>query len=161
MVLFDEDTNNVSAGEQVVITGSIQKIRKNNTFLPFLFATSIEYENREELVMTEQDKEEIQAFTSSQSKETDVIDVLVSKFGPSIIGYEYVKKGLLFCAANTGEDSVSKRLRINALLVGETGLNKSGFLMAAQRLVPNSRYASTPNSSVKSLIAVVAKEEDG
>ncbi|MDP9289511.1 MAG: AAA family ATPase, partial [Thermoproteota archaeon] len=58
------------------------------------------------------------------------------------------------------EDSVSKRLRINALLVGETGLDKSALLRAAAELVPNSKYTSTLNSSVRSLIAIVVQEDD-
>jgi DNA replicative helicase MCM subunit Mcm2 (Cdc46/Mcm family) len=32
VILFDDDTNNVSTGEQVILTGSIQKIRKNGLF---------------------------------------------------------------------------------------------------------------------------------
>ena len=31
-------------------------------------------------------------------------------------------------AVNSGKDSVERRLRINALLVGETGRDKTGFI---------------------------------
>jgi DNA replicative helicase MCM subunit Mcm2 (Cdc46/Mcm family) len=51
-------------------------------------------------------------------------------------------------------------MKNNALLVGETGLDKSALLRAASELVPNSKYCSTLNSSVRSLIAVVTQEED-
>jgi DNA replicative helicase MCM subunit Mcm2 (Cdc46/Mcm family) len=38
-----------------------------------------------------------------------------------------------------------KRKRINALLIGDPGLAKSGLLKAAVKLVPNSRYESSQN----------------
>ncbi len=157
VILFDDNTTNVSTGEQVVVTGSIQKIRKNDRLLPFLFASSIRYHNRKELIITPQDVEEIKNFANGKG---DVIDLLVSKFAPSVIGYEHVKKGLLLCAANSGKDSISRRLRINALLIGETGLDKSAFLRAETEIVPNSKYCSTLNSSIRSLIAVVTQENE-
>ncbi len=157
VILFDDDTTNVSTGEQVVVTGSIQKIRRNDRLLPFLFASSIRYHNRKELIITPQDVEEIKNFANGKG---NVIDLLVSKFAPSVIGYEHVKKGLLLCAANSGKDSISRRLRINALLVGETGLDKSALLRAETEIVPNSKYCSTLNSSVRSLIAIVTQENE-
>jgi replicative DNA helicase Mcm len=162
VVLLDDDTKNISIGEQVVIVGLIEKIRKRGKILPFLFATSIEYENREELVMTEQDMKEIQTFANNCGNRNgkNVIDALVFKFAPSVVGYEHVKKGLLLCAANTGNDHLSKKLRKNSLLIGETGLAKSMLLRESVALVPNSRYTSTLNSSVKSLIAIISKEDD-
>jgi DNA replicative helicase MCM subunit Mcm2 (Cdc46/Mcm family) len=82
--------------------------------------------------------EDIKSFAKGNG---NVIDLLVSKFAPSVIGYEHVKKGLLLCAANSGKDSISRRLRINALLIGETGLDKSALLRAAAELV-SFRYFS-------------------
>jgi DNA replicative helicase MCM subunit Mcm2 (Cdc46/Mcm family) len=38
--------------------------------------------------------------TSALATNGNVIDLLVSKFAPSVIGHEHVKKGLLLCAAN-------------------------------------------------------------
>jgi MoxR-like ATPase len=75
-------------------------------------------------------------------------------------GYEHVKKGLLLCAVNSGKDSSERRLRINALLVGETGLDKTGLLMHSTRLVGSSIFTSAVNSSVRSLIGVVDKDID-
>jgi hypothetical protein len=130
VILFGGHTNNVSTGEQVVVIGSIHNIRKSSRLLPFLFASTIRYENRKELTMTSRDIKKIKRLVSGNGR-GNIIELLVSKFAPSVIDYEHVKKGLLLCAANTGEDSVSKRLRINALLVGETGLDKSALLRAA------------------------------
>ena len=52
------------------------------------------------------------------------------------------------------------RLGINALLIGETGLDKSPMLRAAVKLVAKSRYASALNSSIRSLIGIADKEDD-
>lgn len=92
------------------------------------------------MIVTQQDVEKIKNFANGND---NVIDLLVSKFAPSVIGYEHVKKGLLLCAANSGKDSISRRLRINALLAGETGLDKSALWSAAAESVPTSKYCST------------------
>jgi len=161
-VLFDDCTNNVGVGEQVIVTGQIHKIRMSNSIVAFLFVDKIEYENREELEeLTEIDIKEIQDLVKkSNEKKMDVIDMLVLMFAPSIIDYQFVKKGLLMCAVNSGIDSVNQRLRINALLIGETGLDKSPMLRAATKLVAKSRYCSALNSSIRSLIGIVDKEDD-
>ena len=120
----------VGVGEQVIVTGEIHKIRISNSMVPYLFVGEIEYENREELdESTETDIKEIQDIVKkSKEKKMDIIDMLVLMFAPSIIGYQYVKKGLLMCAVNSGKDSVNQRFRINALLIGDTGLDKSPLL---------------------------------
>lgn len=126
-VLFDGCTNNVGVGEQVTVTGHIHKIRMSNSLVSFLFITEVEYENREELTEpTEADIQEIQAIVKDvKDSGGDIIEKLVQMFAPTVIGYQHVKKGLLICAANSGKDSVDQRLRINSLLIGETGLDKS------------------------------------
>lgn len=161
-VLFDECTHNVGVGEQVIVTGEIHKIRISNSMVPYLFVDEIEYENREELdELTETDIKEIQDIVKkSKEKKMDIIDMLVLMFAPSIIGYQYVKKGLLMCAVNSGKDSVNQRFRINALLIGDTGLDKSPLLRAATKLIAKSRYCSALNSSIRSLIGIVDKEDD-
>jgi DNA replicative helicase MCM subunit Mcm2 (Cdc46/Mcm family) len=162
-VLFDDCTINVGVGEQVTVTGRIYKIRMNNSMVPFLFVDTIEYENREELSEepTDEDILKIKSIISKAREEKiSPIDILVKMFASTIIGYEFVKKGLLICAANTGKDSVDKRLRINALLIGETGLDKSPLLRAVTKLAAKSRYCSALNSSIRSLIGIVDKEDD-
>jgi DNA replicative helicase MCM subunit Mcm2 (Cdc46/Mcm family) len=170
IVLFDDSTKNVSIGEQVIVTGSIHKIAMHNTLRTFVFASSIEYVNRKESIeLSETDIKEIQGLAKTttlvdektgKEKKITVLDKLVSKLAPSVIGNEYVKKCLLFCAANSGKDSFHRRRRLNALLIGETGLDKSQLLNHAARLVPKSRFTSATTSSVRSLIGVVDKESD-
>ena len=77
-------------------------------------------------------------------KNGSIVDELVSYFAPQIIGYEYVKKGLLMVAANAGipnnEKRIPKRLRLNALLIGDPSLAKSTFITKIVEIVPNARY---------------------
>jgi replicative DNA helicase Mcm len=167
IVLLGNCTKNVSIGEQVIITGSIQKVRMRDKLLPYAFAgleptnvNAIEYVNkRESIELTEIEEKEMREFVKkNKGRELDALSEL---FAPSIIGYKHVKKGLLMCAVNSGKDSVERRLRINALLVGETGLDKTGLLIHSTRLVGlNSRFASAVNSTVRSLIGVVDKDVD-
>jgi replicative DNA helicase Mcm len=86
-----------------------------------------------------------------------VVNKLAEMFATSVIGNNYVKKGLLLCAASTSTDKSSKKL--NAILVGDPGLAKSLLLKKSTRLVPNSRYESVQFATGKSLTAIVTKEE--
>jgi DNA replicative helicase MCM subunit Mcm2 (Cdc46/Mcm family) len=134
--------------------------------------STVEYENRKESdELTDIDIKEFQEFAKSTKKVKDIItgkevevstvlESLVPKFAPSVIGLEHVKKGLLFCAANSGKDTYQRKLRINALLIGETGLDKSALLRASVKLDDNSRFLSSLNSSIKSQVGIVDKEND-
>jgi replicative DNA helicase Mcm len=158
VVLFDKDTCNISVGERVGVTGHIQIIQNRNKgkFFGLMYAESMEYEQREELSLTQQDIEAIERF----GKTPKIIEKLVSMTAPCIIGYYHVKEGLLLCGVATGRDSPSKRNRVHALLVGESGLAKSALLREVTKLVPNSRYESGQSSSAKSLTAIVSKEDE-
>jgi len=152
VVLLEGYTNKVAIGEQVIVTGSIQKIKVKGRLLTYLLIgldanSTVEYENRKESDnLTDSDIKEFQEFAKSTKKVKDIItgkdvevstvlESLVTKFAPSVIGLEHVKKGLLFCAVNSGKDTYQRKLRINALLIGETGLDKSALLRAGVRLV--------------------------
>ncbi|MGA8084720.1 MAG: hypothetical protein WB988_22940 [Candidatus Nitrosopolaris sp.] len=114
---------------------------------------------KESIELTEAEEREMQEFVKKNSG--GVLDALSELVAPSIIGYEHVKRGLLMCAVNSGKDSVERRLRINALLVGETGRDKTGLLIHSTRLVGlNSKFTSAVTSTVKSLIGVVDKDID-
>jgi replicative DNA helicase Mcm len=156
VVLFDSDTKNIHVGERVSVSGQLHVIQNKGRSFPFLYAQSIEYESREEIILTSQDIEGIERF----ARVKDSFDKLVSLFAPSIIGYNHVKRGLILCAANTGNDNQTKRSRLHAILVGDPGLAKSALLREGTKLVLNSRYESGQNSSGKSLTAIVAKEDE-
>jgi replicative DNA helicase Mcm len=165
VILFDEDTYYIAVGEKVIIHGEINIIQQyagnRAKSFPFVYTKSITYQSREDITVTDLDIKAIERFTKVNGSR--VIEELVSMVEPSIIGYEHVKEGLLLCAANTGCDDNTgnlKRNRINALLIGDPGLAKSGLLKAAVKLVPNSRYESSQNSSGKSLTAIVTKEDE-
>jgi DNA replicative helicase MCM subunit Mcm2 (Cdc46/Mcm family) len=177
VILFEDCTNKVAIGEQVIVTGSIQKIKVRGRLLTYLFVgldskSTVEYENRKESdELTDTDIKEFHDFAKSTKKVKDVktgkevevstvLDKLVSKFAPSVIGLEHVKKGLLFSAVNSGKDTYQRKLRINALLIGETGLDKSALVMASVKLVNNSRFLSSLNSSIRSQVGIVDKEND-
>lgn len=71
VVLFDECTKKVAIGEQVTVTGSIQKIKVKGRLLTYVFVgldpkSTVEYENRKESdELTDADIREFQEFAKS------------------------------------------------------------------------------------------------
>jgi len=145
IILFEDCINKVDLGEQVIVTGSVQRIRVKGRLLTYVFAglgpkSTIERERRKESdELTDAEIKEFQELGKSTKIVKDiltgkdivvnaVLNELVPKFVPSVIGMEHVKKGILFCAANSGKDTYQRKLRINALLLGPPGLDKSALL---------------------------------
>lgn len=153
--LFEDDTKDVFAGKIVMITGHIHVVRENDTYsnkpTPVIYAESIEDIKKEETSLTEKDIQEVIDWKKSKDAEhKNIIDELVSYFAPDIIGYEHVKKGLLMVAANAGipnnEKRIPKRLRINALLIGDP--SSGGALVRIQPMLiedPTGNIDSNPN----------------
>jgi replicative DNA helicase Mcm len=165
VILFDGDTENVLVGERVTISGKIfvekTGTAKNTKLNSVLYADSITYETRQEVILTEMDKNAVKRFVTRFGKGT--ITKLTEMFAPSVIGYDHVKTGLLLSAVSTANDSRSnkkfkQRIRLHSILVGEPGLAKSVLLKEGVKIVPNGRYESGQNSSGKSLTAIVSKE---
>lgn len=165
VIVFDSDTENIRAGEQITITGQIwiEHLResKDSKLTARLYAHSIKYEARREISLTNQDKEAIHRFVNKFGIQT--IDKLCKMFVPSVIGNEHIKKGLIICAASCSNDYRSSknfryRNRIHAFLIGDPGQAKSILLREIVKIVPNSRYESGQNSTGKSLTAIVSKE---
>ena len=95
-ILFDKDTEGVTAGDTVIVNGEIHIITNTNNKIrvPYLYSTSIKYLNKDNLILTKLDVEAIKKFKKIVGT-SKVIDKLVSMFDPSVVGYEHVKKGLL------------------------------------------------------------------
>lgn len=165
VILFDNHTKNILVGEKVKVTGEIHIIqsgsRNRNKLYPCLYSESIKYESKQDLILTEKDREAIRKFTVLKGDK--IIDELVKMVAPSVIGYNHAKEGLLLAASSTGNDlgrirKGMQRSRINVLLAGEPGNAKSALLRASTRLVPGSRYETCQNSSGKSITAIIVKE---
>ena len=164
VILFDNDTIDIRAGEQVTIIGQIyiEKLGSRDSRLSSrLYAHSIQYEARREVTLSNQDKGAIERFVARFGNNT--ISKLTEMLAPSVIGYEHVKKGLLLSAASCSNDFKSSRtfrhrIRLHCILVGDPGLAKSVLLREIIQMVPNSRFESGQNSSGKSLTAIVSKE---
>ncbi len=168
--LFEENTSDVIAGEIIEVTGHLYVIRRNDNFQnklePVLFVDSMQYADRQELSLTNEDIKEIQEWKNKLEKESKgSIDELVSIFAPEIIELDHVKKGLLITCANAGiriiDSAFPKRQRINDLLIGDPGLVKTTLLEKTLELVPNSQYAGGQSSTGLSLTAQISKEDGG
>ena len=78
VILFDEDTIDINLGERVVITGQIEIVTESRRQRShsILFARSVEYEAKEEIIVTPKDKEAIERFTIKLKGREKIIDNL-------------------------------------------------------------------------------------
>jgi replicative DNA helicase Mcm len=168
--VFEKDTYNIAAGEVVNVVGNLHVIRKNdnikNKLETFLFADSIEYTKRKELTLTDKDIGQIKEWKDAKiQKGINPIDSLVALFAPELIDLDHVKKGMLLVCASAGlrniDGSFPKRLRLNALLIGDPGLAKTSILEKTVKLIPNSQFAGGQSSTGLSLTAQIIKEDGG
>lgn len=162
-ILFEENTRDIRIGEKVMISGSIQIVFKNKKAVACLYSTAIKYENKEDIQLTELDRQAIHRFVDKKKENT--VDELAKMFAINTIGYDIIKKGFLLAAVSSGldkkyENGLANRERIHAIIVGDPGLGKSNLLREITKLVPNSRYESAQHSSGKSLTAIVTKENE-
>jgi replicative DNA helicase Mcm len=159
VILFDDDTRDVCAGEQVQVTGQIyfEKFSRTDSKINSrLYSHSIIYEARREISLSSMDVDAIKRFVARHGNNT--VDKLVELFAPKVVGFWHVKKGLLLCSASCCNDTKKSRVRMHSLLVGDPGNAKSMLVRETVEIVPNSRFESAQNSSGKSLTAIVSKE---
>lgn|GEM_PF-2518983 len=159
VILFDDDTRDVRAGEQMLVTGQIyfERFSKMDSKINSrLYSHSIIYEARREISLSSMDVDAIKRFVNKSGNNS--VDKLVKLFAPKVFGFWNIKKGLLLCAASCCNDTKRPRARMHSLLVGEPGNAKSMLVRETVEIVPNSRFESAQNSSGKSLTAIVSKE---
>ena len=169
VMLYDEASRNIIAGEVVSITGDIHIQRKGDSgntkrLVNVLHGNSIIYKNKEETRLTNKDIELIHRHKDIvERRGLSYIDIIVSMFAPNIIGYNDKKLGLLRSLigglSDHGDDN-GRRGRIHTMLVGDPGLAKSVLSKEATKLQPNSRYVTATNASGKSLVIIIDKEND-
>ena len=79
--------------------GNLDVAKKNEShggkYFTILYSESIEYTRREKIELTQQDIEDIEAWKNQEQENQNLINALVEKFEPTVIGNEYVKKSLL------------------------------------------------------------------
>ncbi len=125
VVLYDEMVKNVVAGEIVKICGNIRiedkKNGRSNKKYTVLHATSIEYLNRKEVLVTDIDIKCFEVF----AKLPRLLDRITSMFAPNIIGHDDVKRGLLRSIVGGIDRGKKSGGRIDTLLVGDPGTAKS------------------------------------
>lgn len=160
LILFEQDTQQVTLGEVVTLRGTIyiQQNRLKGKGFSTIYTQSIKYENREESELTMLDVKAILRFREMFS--TNLIEKLVSMTAKRVIGYEDVKEGILISAANAAPDHPERRRRIHILIFGPPGLAKTALLMEATKLIGKSSFDNAQTSTGLSLLAIVEKEED-
>jgi hypothetical protein len=156
VVLYDDMTNNVTAGETVQITGNMkieEKNKKSKKRFNVLHATSIEYLNRKEVSVTEEDIKSFQKFVTYPN----LLGRLEIMFAPNIIGNKKIKRGLLRSIVGAVKRDKISGGRVGTLEVGDPGTAKSALGTDATEIKPNSRHVSAPHATTKTITAIVEK----
>ena len=114
-------------GETIIATGDIYTVDigrgKESKVVAYLYVSHlIRFLSRQELELTTHDIKAVKRFVGFVGPD-NVMKRLTEMFATSIIGNDYVKKGLLLCAASTSPDKTAKKLHV--ILVGDPGLAKS------------------------------------
>ncbi len=188
VLLYDEASSNVVAGETVDITGDISIQRridggKGRKLITTLHSNNIKYKNKEEVIVTTKDieifyrwkkicdisyKNEVEAANrkekwSKKIKPLNFVERITGMFAPNVIGHDDAKLAILLSLVGGRDDHGNdngRRGRINTLLVGDPGTAKSLLARESTKIFPRSRYVTAQNASGKSLIAIVDKEND-
>jgi replicative DNA helicase Mcm len=166
--LFGDDTIDVRAGEIVIVQGYRDVIRKNEgnnsgRYITAFYSEVVNYTRREKIELKQQDIHDIEAWKNEANKQgKNIIDLLVEKFAPAVVGHEFVKKSLLLSAATAGiendDNRDPRRLRIHVLVAGDPSLAKSTMIRKISELLPNGRFESAIGSSGIGLTFTVTKE---
>lgn len=161
VILFDDMVKNVRAGEVVIITGHMKIEDKEgkgrtNKKINVIHATSIKYVNRKQVAITEKDIKSFYKFAELPN----LIQRLTTMIAPNVIGYEDVKLGLLRSIVGGVDRGKKSGGRLDTLLVGDPGTAKSTLAKEVTEIKPNSRFASAPHASTRTLTAIVEKENE-
>ena len=129
----------------------------NSNLSSVLYAQSIIEERREQIKITDRDKEALRRFV----KYPNLPQRLASMFAPNVIGHEDKKLAVLLAAAGAPETSKNrKRGRIHILFVGPPGTAKTTLSYEAVNLLPNSRFTAAQTSSSKTILAIIEVQGD-
>jgi DNA replicative helicase MCM subunit Mcm2 (Cdc46/Mcm family) len=166
VVVFEKDTEDIHVGENVKVTGRIEKEQDNRSkrYHSILLAESIEYEHRRKLTLSNNDIRGIKRFAgklpiyNNKAYLVSHKSRVVKMFAPNVIGNEDKKLALILSMIGAPENSI--RGRIHQLLIGPPGLAKTKLSRELVKVRQNSKYVSAKNTTGKSLTAMILKEED-
>lgn len=163
VILYGKDCMDVEYGETVIIKGAIHVLQthgKSPSLIPYTFSNSIRYVSKKEIVVSEKDKEANKKFASYPN----VLERLVSMFAPNVIGEKDKKLALLRSMVNAQSDiyrpAGAPSSIINTAMIGDMGNAKTMLAKECTKVVPNSKYAGSQNSTGLSLTAMIDTEND-
>ena len=161
--------HNLKAGDVVDIVGvfTVNKTDKTNKKNDFEFLINLHDINPvnnafEDYRITDEDKEEIIAL----SKQSNIYERLVKSLAPEIVGFEYVKQGLLlqmFEGYRPSDDvfksEVMDRWTSHILLIGDVGIGKSQLITAIKKKAPRIIDINGADTSKAGLTTSAVKDE--
>ena len=161
--------HNLKAGDVVDIVGefTIRKSDKTNKKSDFEFLINLHNINTvnnafEDYRITDEDKKEIIAL----SKTPNVYERLVKTLAPEIVGFHYVKQGLLLQlfegyrpVNDVFKSDVMDRWTSHILLIGDPGIGKSQLISALKKRAPRIIDINGADTSKAGLTTSAVKDE--
>ena len=165
VILLENLTRNVRVGEMATITGDATVLNPtgagNKKPSTVMYAVNIKYDREEESPITDDDVLLFQSFAREHGAKTP--NELVRMFAPQVTGHSDAKLGLLRSAVNVRETKhlTGVRSRTHTNLAGAKGTAKSTLAEEGTKIVPNSRWVTAQHVSIKSVLAIIDKDQDG
>ncbi len=159
-ILYEKDTGDMQAGGLVTVTGDLYVITSGKKIcLPHLFSSEIEYEYKDEIIVTPKDMIACEEFV----KYPNLINRLVSMFAPNVKDNNIGKLAILrsVVQAPVRNNGYGSKQTLDTIFIGPPGLAKSTIASEGLRLIQNSKYVGAQNASGKSITAIIDKDNDG
>ncbi|MBD3260138.1 MAG: AAA domain-containing protein [Candidatus Altiarchaeales archaeon] len=163
--LEDDLTDKVTAGDKVIVTGTVRLLppkTKGSVFHKYIEANYIESVEREfeEIEITPQEEEQI----ITLSKDPLIYEKIIDSIAPSIYGYREVKEAIalqLFGGRHGKKlpDGTKVRPDMHLLLIGDPGVAKSRILQYVDQIAPKSIYVTGKGTTGAGLTATAEKDE--
>ncbi|MBN2251426.1 MAG: minichromosome maintenance protein MCM [Candidatus Altiarchaeota archaeon] len=161
----DDLTDKVTAGDKVVITGTIRlqpPQKKGSVYYKFIEANNVEPVEKEfeDIEITKKEEKEIRKL----AQDPRIYEKIVESIAPAIYGYNEVKAAiaLQMFGGRQGKilpDGGKVRADIHLLLIGDPGVAKSRLLKYVDDIAPKSIYVSGKGTTGAGLTASAEKDE--
>ena len=168
VILIDDLCDSVRPGEQIQVTGiykNIYDIGMNISNGFPVFSTIIEANHilkEKDFLTSFEISDDDKQLILKLSKKMDIEKIILNSVAPSIYGYEYIKRSILYSLLGGQEKKHDNKHRvrgdINILILGDPGCGKSQFLKYIEKISSRSVYATGKGASAVGLTASVHRD---
>lgn len=159
-------TDQITAGSTIEITGIVRlsPLSKGGIMNSmYILGQSLRIVSEEAftLVISDEDKEDIKGFVDSLSLEERMEELCNAWIGHiKLKDQEAIKHALMLQAIGSSQTPFGHRTAIHIMIAGDPGTAKTLLLLAAQKILPASRYLDASGATAVGLTAAAEQIED-